>query len=157
MKLYFICACVYVVATSTNITPSLASSFCLTPSQYGLFQALVSGKCDVKSYVRQFESTCKECMYLDTQSRKYIGIDFNLEQHDARAIVTYFGADYDKIVNGPATAMGTPCDCKEVECLNLTQINNIFDESIENAAQNARQVLPIFDRYGDQYTVIVLS
>lgn len=153
MKLYyFICACMYVVLAS-NIKPSLAGSYCVIP-KYGSFQALVSGTCDVKSWVRRFESICKECMYLDSQGRKLIGINFNLEQPDAKAILAHFGADYDSIVNGASTAINMPCHCNTtVTCLNLSQINNLFDESVENAFQKAQHFLPELDRYSNQNVV----
>ena len=150
--MYFIFACMYVVAAS-NIKPSLARSYCVVPSKYSSFEALVSGTCDIKRWVREFESICKECMYLDSQGRKLIGMNFNLEQRDAKGILTHFGADYDSIVNGTPTAISMPCDCAKVTCLNSSQISNIFDESVVDAIQNAKKFLPNLDRYGNQNVV----
>jgi hypothetical protein len=85
-------------------------------------------------------------MYVDSQDRKIIGFNFNLEETDAKAILAQYEADYDKIVNGAPTDLTMPCDCKVVTCLNLNQIEDIFDESIAQAFGNAKRVLPSFER-----------
>ena len=148
MKLYFICASTIVFAVC-NITRTKAVSKCTTPSKYSSFQALVSGTCinNAKQWVLQNGGlTCKECMYVDSQDRKIIGFNFNLEETDAKAILAQYEADYDKIVNGAPTDLTMPCDCKVVTCLNLNQIEDIFDESIAQAFGNAKRVLPSFER-----------
>ena len=148
MKLYFICASTIVFAVC-NITRTKAVSKCTTPSKYSSFQALVSGTCinNAKQWVLQNGGlTCKECMYVDSQGRKIIGFNFNLEETDAKAILAHYEADYDKIVNGAPTELTMPCDCKVVTCLNLNQIEDIFDESIAQAFGNAKRVLPSFER-----------
>ena len=148
MKLYFYIRACIVVFTACNIIPLQAVSECLTPSKYSSFQALVSDSCTTEQnkWIR-YQSTCKRCMYLDPQGRRAIGVDFNLEQPSAKAILATVGADYDKIVEEAATNVAKLCNCTEVTCLNQSQIEGLFDESIAIAVATAKRVLPSFGRY----------
>ena len=154
MQLYFTILAFLMVLNACNLTLSQAVPACQTPLKYGSFQALVSEDCTALQHqwvTRQ--SACKECMYIDSQGRKAIGVDFNLEETDAKAILTNFGVDYEKIVGGATTDISKPCACDEVECLTLSQIEYIFEESIANAIATVKRVMPAFQRYS-KYTVV---
>ena len=143
MQLHFTILAFLMVFTVCNLTPSHGVPACQTPLKYGSFQVLVSENCTAQQdqWVIQ-QSTCKECMYIDSQGRKAIGVDFNLEQTDANAILTNFGVDYDKIVRGATTGINTPCACDEVVCLTNGLIESIFEESIANAIATVKRVMP---------------
>ena len=145
MQVHFTILAFLMVLTVCNLTPSQAVPACSTPLKYGGFQVLVSENCTAQQYKWVIhQSTCKECMYIDSQGRKAIGVDFNLEETDAKGILTNFGLDYDKIVRGATTDINTPCACNEIQCLNNSQIENIFEESIANAIATVKRVIPAF-------------
>ena len=153
MQLYFSIRAFLIVFIVCNLTPSQAVSQCLSPSKYHSFAALVIETCTgVQHHWVLQQSTCKECMYTDSQGRKAIGVDFHLEDTDAKSILASVGADYDDIVKGGTTDISTPCSCEKVVCLNQSQIEHIFEESIANTIATVQSTIPVFERYGERYT-----
>ncbi|XP_028394140.1 uncharacterized protein LOC114518360 [Dendronephthya gigantea] len=126
------------------INMAASQATCALPSNwYSSFQTLVSGtSCDAmtKKFVYAF-SHCKQCMYLNYEGRKTIGVGFNLEQPNAEKILAQVGANYIQIVDGKSTSLHTKCDCDHVTCLDQSQIESIFEISIIEATGTAKSVL----------------
>ena len=140
-----------VIFTTSNVV--LSQSLCETPLKYNSFQALVSGNCDsvIKDLVSSNTPRCKKCMYIDSHDQKAIGFDFKLNDPDAKAVLASVGIDYDRMVTEAPTKFSEPCDCEKVLCLNQTQVEKIFDESIQEAIGNVRRAFPEFDGYSVFY------
>ena len=108
-------------------------------------RSAAASACNPKPMIYDNEG-CKECMYLDTKGIKTIGVGFNLQQGSSRGIISKVGANYNAIVNGPATAVRTPCNCSRVACLNREQIDQIFDITIQIARDDAQSAVSTFAR-----------
>ena len=101
--------------------------------------------CDPRRLIYDHEG-CKECVYLDTKGIKTIAVGLNLRRSDAPSILASVGANYSAIVNGPVTAVKTPCDCSKVTCLTQVQINKILEITIKIASRDAQSLISSFAR-----------
>lgn len=86
----------------------------------------------------------RECMYIADNGFKTIGIGFNLEASHSKTMVIAVGADYNKIINGPATPFNKPCDCSSVVCLTSKQIDLLFNQTLMSAQKEASLSLDSF-------------
>ena len=76
----------------------------------------------------------KSCRYFDSEGIPTIGIGFNLRRGDARKMINSVGADFDKVLNGN-------------QCLNPSQINQLFNHDLNTASSGARRCIPSFGNH----------
>ena len=74
------------------------------------------------------------CKYFDSEGVPKIGIGFNLRRDDAREMITNVGADFDKILS-------------KDQCLNPTQIHELFQADLEIASSGARRCISSFESH----------
>lgn len=148
LKLTILCvACLLLTQAAT-----VSSQACQKPPQEpittnGNAAATTTASCNPKPLIYDNEG-CKQCMYLDSHKPlgiKTIAVGLNLQTANAKAILAAVGADYNAIVNGPATPVLKPCDCSKVTCLTKVQIDKILDETVEQATQDAQGVFSTFN------------
>uniref|UniRef100_A0A7S3DI38 Lysozyme n=1 Tax=Palpitomonas bilix TaxID=652834 RepID=A0A7S3DI38_9EUKA len=70
----------------------------------------------------------RDCVYVDTTGHKTIGVGYNLDQSGARTAIANIGADFDSIYSGKT-------------CLTSSQVEKLFSSSLNNAVQEARNVV----------------
>ena len=101
-------------------------------------------QCDPKPLIIKHEGQ-KPCVYLDTRRLKTIGVGYNMENSDARAVFKSIKADYEKFMNGPVTKATVRCDCSSVPCLTEEQILKLLDISLKTAIEDAQKVISTFN------------
>jgi GH24 family phage-related lysozyme (muramidase) len=97
-------------------------------------------RAEAKEYLVEDEG-CLNCLYLDTNSIKTIGIGYCLHcSKDAEAEFSFIGANYKAIDNSkPLPTEPSPanvcCDCsrRPLECLNVTQVDTLFNIKFNDA------------------------
>lgn len=73
-----------------------------------------------------------------------VGVGFNLDASGASDTIEALGLDYDQVRSGEQT-------------LTDEQIDTLFDQSVNQAVQGARQVVPSFDALPDDKQIVVVD
>jgi GH24 family phage-related lysozyme (muramidase) len=86
----------------------------------------------------------RHAVYLDTEGIQTVGVGFNLERAGARQRIAACGVDYEQLCEGTAT-------------LTAAQAQQLFEDDLDNAITDARQIVRNFDDQPSEVQAVIVD